>query len=284
MKTLIICNLKGGVGKTTTSINVAVGLAMQGYKVLYIDKDPQGDSSILLANNDNSLDKIDFEQISNEEDLMVSFLGTEDKKEITLSDCFDNPAIVRDAIRHTLITNLDIIPAALELSLTDTKLRLDATKPQHNRLKRILDPVKKIYDYCIIDCAPSLNLLTINAINIASSSLIIPIKVDYAALRGWAITVQFLQEIAENYSLDIDYKVLFTMANKTATGWIRAQQTWIDTFKRVLPGKVFGTVVRNQSAPVLKAGYQKGAVIQQAKTGVGQDYRDLVNEIVKESD
>lgn len=278
METIICLTLKGGVGKTETACNLAEGLANEGKRVLLIDNDPQGNATARLDKTAGlNLDAINIESIKSEEELVSALLVQ--NQEITLAELFDHPEQTKNAIRKTSNDNLDLIPGSLRLSNTDTNLRLDVMRCQNDRIKKILRQVKNDYDYCIIDCPPTLNLLTINALCVPDCLPIIPIKIDGGGLQGWAMTVNFVKQIEENFDIEMKpYKVLFTMATKTAKGWIKNQEKWIYLFQQILPENCFKTVIRNQASPVLAANTSQDFVVNM-KANVGQDYRDFIIEL-----
>lgn len=184
MKTISLLNMKGGVGKTTTSVNLATGLAMKGKRVLLVDFDPQG--------NTTSIYDVEYE-------FNIS--------DVLKGNCTSEEAIVQAD------QNLWLLPAELELSNTEMEIRLQQNTPQHNRLQKALEKVQNKFDYCIVDCPPIINLLTVNAI-IASNLIIVPIKPDKFAISGFSVTMQNIEQIRENWELSLDYKILFTIVNR----------------------------------------------------------------------
>lgn len=244
MKTISILNMKGGVGKTTTAINLAVGLGNAGHRVLLVDFDPQANSSDILLNHSEDTYK-HIDEILEDQEV---------------------------AVMPTQYSNVGIIPSRLELALMERKILL-STKAQHSRLYKALKPIREEFDYIIIDCPPILNLLTVNALN-ASDEVLIPIKIDVAAEKGFAITLENLKEIAESYDLDIDYKVLFTMVNRN-----NADKQRIDHINKLCNEKVIHTQIRYQAKPITLAGYKQTAVINSISK-VAMDYKDLVDELL----
>jgi chromosome partitioning protein len=220
-----IANQKGGVGKTTTAINLAAALALRGKRTLLLDLDPQSNST-------------------------MSFL---DMPEVTKSvyDAIVDPAIpLRDVIMPTPVPNLWIAPSRIALAKLEAKLigEMDA----HFRLKDKLEPILKEYPHIVIDCPPTLGLLTVNAL-VAATHLLIPIQSSYFALEGTDDLLETIEKVRArpNPALRI-LGVVITMHDKrTALARdIRAQ------IKKVFGGKVFKTVitksVRLEESPAYK--------------------------------
>lgn len=244
-KTLCIINMKGGVGKTTTSINLAIALGKKGKKVLLCDLDPQAN--------------------------LTDYLIQEEQSYIYIDEILEGKKI---QVYETHYNNLFLIPSRLDLATTEKKILL-SSKAQHNRLYKAIKPVLKDFDYVIIDCPPILNLLTVNALNV-SDEVIIPIKIDKAAQKGFKITLRNIHEIAESYDLDIEYKVLFTMVTRTKIDKQKINEISIDCGNQ----NVIKTTIRNQAKPVKEASYNQSSVIE-GKSGVGNDYLDLVDELLE---
>ena len=153
---IAIANQKGGVGKTTTSVNLSASLAFLGKKVLLIDIDPQGNATSGLGIRKGDLESCVYDILINDED-------------------------VKDIIQKTGVENLYIVPATI--SLAGAEIELVSTISREVRLKKALQEVKTNFDFIIIDCPPSLGLLTINALT-AADGLIIPVQCEYYALEG----------------------------------------------------------------------------------------------------
>ncbi|MEI2764354.1 MAG: AAA family ATPase [Dermatophilaceae bacterium] len=184
-RVIAMCNQKGGVGKTTTTINLGAALAELGRKVLLVDFDPQGALSVGLGVRANDLD------------LTVYTLLT------------DRTQDVREVITATRTDNLDVIPANIDLSAAEVQLVGEVAREQI--LSRALRPVLDDYDVVLIDCQPSLGLLTVNALT-AAHGVIIPLECEFFAMRGVALLVETIEKITDrlNPRLRID-GILATM-------------------------------------------------------------------------
>ncbi len=183
-KTIAVANQKGGVGKTTTAINLSSCIAAKGKKVLVIDTDPQGNTTSGLGVEKNELDYTVYELI--------------------LGDCS-----VRDCIISEVIDNVSLIPSNVNLSAAEIEL-IGVDKKEYI-LKNEIDYVKDNYDYIIIDCPPSLNMLTINAMTTADSVLV-PIQCEYYALEGLSQLIHTVNLVKERLNPDLEMEgVVFTM-------------------------------------------------------------------------
>ncbi|MDO3413229.1 AAA family ATPase [Saccharibacillus sp. CPCC 101409] len=211
-KIIAIANQKGGVGKTTTSVNLSAGLAKLGKRVLLIDIDPQGNTTSGVGIN-----KADVENC--------------------IYDIIINEVHPRDAIVSTHIENLDVIPATIQLA--GAEIELVPVVSRELRLKKTIHLVKKDYDYILIDCPPSLGILTINSLT-AADSVIIPIQCEYYALEGLSQllnTVRLVQKHL-NTSLQIE-GVLLTMLDARTNLGIQV----IEEVKKYFQDKVYGTII-----------------------------------------
>ena len=186
-RVISMCNQKGGVGKTTTTINLGAALAELGRKVLIVDFDPQGAASAGLGINAHELDSTIY-------DLLVA-----------------NRPDIRTVVHETTVEGLDIVPANIDLSAAEVQLVNEVAREQ--ALKRVLRPVLDEYDLILVDCQPSLGLLTINALT-ASHGVIIPLETEFFALRGVALLVETVERVKDrlNGSLEID-GILATMVD-----------------------------------------------------------------------
>lgn len=209
---IAMCNQKGGVGKTTTSINMSGALAEYGRRVLLIDFDPQGALSAGLGVNAHDATTI--------YDLML-----------------DRTIDPKTAIQHTSLENLDVIPANIELSAAEMKLVNEIAREQI--LAKILKQVSDDYDLIVIDCQPSLGLLTVNALT-AAHGVMIPLATEFFALRGVAILEDIIGKVREglNPALKLD-GILATMVDSRT---LHSREV-LDRLKEAFGDKVFKSVI-----------------------------------------
>lgn len=209
---IAMCNQKGGVGKTTSSINIAGALSQYGRRVLIVDFDPQGAATVGLGINANTV-------------------------EDTVYTALFNPRMdVHDVIRHTDFENLDIMPANIDLSAAEVQLVTEVGREQV--LAGVLRQVKDEYDVIIVDCQPSLGLLTVNALT-AADGVIIPVAAEFFALRGVALLMQSIEKVQSriNPSLEV-YGVLVTMFTHT----LHCDEV-LQRIYEAFQGKVFHSVI-----------------------------------------
>ena len=211
-RVIAMCNQKGGVGKTTSSINIAGALSQYGRRVLIVDFDPQGAATVGLGINANAV-------------------------EDTVYTALFNPRMdVHTVIQHTDFENLDIMPSNIDLSAAEVQLVTEVGREQV--LAGVLRQVKDEYDVIIIDCQPSLGLLTVNALT-AADGVIIPVAAEFFALRGVALLMQSIEKVQSriNPSLEV-YGVLVTMFTHT----LHCDEV-LQRIYEAFRGKVFHSVI-----------------------------------------
>ena len=216
-KVISVSNQKGGVGKTTTSLSLAASLGVLEKKVLLIDADPQGNATSGIGINSDDFNKSSYD--------------------VLLNQCEINDSIIK-----TKSPNLDIIPANIDLVAVEIEL-VDSNKREY-MLTKMIDKIKKDYDFIIIDCPPSLGLITMNALT-ASNSVIIPIQCEYYALEGLGKllnTIKGIQKV-HNDNLEIE-GILLTMFDSR----LRLSNQVKDDVKKHFGDMVFSTIIpRNVS-------------------------------------
>lgn len=212
-KAIAIFNQKGGVGKTTTNINLAACLAMKGKNILVLDIDPQGNTT--------------------------SGLGISKKSaKLTTYDLLTDPSVkAEDTILHTSTERLDIIPASVDLAGAEVELvRMDQREA---RLSKSLDSIRSRYDYIFIDCPPSLGLLTINSLT-AVESVLIPIQCEFYALEGVSQLMSTIDIVRKNLNPDLDIQgVVLSMFD----GRTNLSVQVVEEVKKYFREKVYTTVI-----------------------------------------
>ncbi len=209
---IAIANQKGGVGKTTTSINLSASLAAKGKKVLVIDMDPQGNTTSGFGIDKNNLENTVYE--------------------VLLGECAIQDCIIKDRIENLAILPTNVNLAAAEIELIDTERK-------EYILKREVEWIKNQYDFIIIDCPPSLSMLTINAMTTADSVLV-PIQCEYYALEGLSQLIHTVNLVKERLNPDLFMEgVLFTMYDSRTNLSLQV----VENVKSNLNEKVYETII-----------------------------------------
>lgn len=246
-----MCNQKGGVGKTTSTINLGACLAEAGRKVLLVDLDPQGALSAGLGIPHEDLDTTVY-------NLMV-----------------DNQSSIHNAIHKTSVSGLDLVPANIDLSAAEIQLVNEVGREQ--TLARALRPVMRDYDFIIIDCQPSLGLLTVNALA-CSHGVIIPMECEYFSLRGLALLTDTVEKVRDrlNFNLEI-MGILVTMFDRRTTHAREVMSRVVEVFE----DRVFETVItRTVRFPETSVAGEPIITWAPSSPGAAQ-YRQLAREVIQ---
>jgi len=212
-KAIAIFNQKGGVGKTTTNINLAACLALKGKRILILDIDPQGNTTSGVGIAKKGLEYTTYEIL------------------------IDDKLSPEKAILHTEVKNLDIIPASVQLA--GAEIELVQLEGREKRLKKALEKIKGNYDYIFIDCPPSLGLLTINSLT-AVDSVLIPIQCEFYALEGVSQLMSTIELVKKNLNPSLEIQgVILSMFDGRTNLSIQV----VEEVKKYFRGKVYTTII-----------------------------------------
>ena len=250
-KATVLCcgNQKGGVGKTTTAVNLAACLAVEGRKVLLVDSDPQGNTTSGLG-----LDKRDI------------------KKSIYDMIIKDVPA--KDVIVPTAYENLSLLPATI--ALAGAEIELVNMMSRENRLKNALERVKYDYDYVLIDCPPSLGLLTLNALT-AASSVIIPIQCEFYALEGVTMLMNTIQLVQRNLNPALKLEgVVMTMFDARTN----LASDVVSEVKKYFSAKMYNTIIPRNVKLSEAPSHGEPVIVYDPRSKGAQVYQELAREVI----
>ena len=249
-KVISVSNQKGGVGKTTTSLSLAASLGVLEKKVLLIDADPQGNATSGIGINSDDFKKSSYD--------------------VLLNQCEINDSIIK-----TKSPNLDIIPANIDLVAVEIEL-VDTNKREH-MLTNMIDKIKKDYDFIIIDCPPSLGLITMNALT-ASNSVIIPIQCEYYALEclGKLLnTIKGIQKV-HNDNLEIE-GILLTMFDSR----LRLSNQVKDDVKKHFGDMVFSTIIPRNVSLGEAPSHGESIIVYNSTSKGSKSYIKFAKEVIK---
>lgn len=251
-KIIAIANQKGGVGKTTTAINLAASLAVLEYKTLLIDADPQA----------NSTSGIGF-----------------DPREIKTSiyECLVNDLAPHDAIRETETPHLDLLPAHIDL--VGAEIEMINLNEREYRMKTVLDQIKGDYDFIIIDCSPSLGLITINALT-ASDSVIIPVQCEYFALEGLGKLLNTIKIVQNRLNTELEIEgILLTMYDVR----LRLSNQVVEEVRTHFTDLVFDTIIQRNTRLSEAPSYGISVIMHDASCKGAINYLNLAREILQKN-
>lgn len=245
----MVANQKGGVGKTTTAINLSAAIAENGKKVLVVDMDPQGNTTSGLGVDKDNVEKTVYEMLLGEE---------------TLEEC----------LQKEIFENLSLIPSNINLS--GAEIELIGIEEKEFLLKKALEPVKSDYDFILIDCPPSLNMLTINSM-CAGDTVLVPIQCEYYALEGLSQLIHTVDLVKERLNPDIEIEgVVFTMYDARTNLSLQVVENVKDNLNQNIYKSIIPRNVRLAEAP----SYGLPVTMYDTRSAGAEAYRLLADEVI----
>lgn len=248
-KVISIANQKGGVGKTTTTINLSAALAEKGKRILIIDIDPQGNTS-------------------------SGFGVDKNQKENTVYELILGYSTINEAIVRNVIPNLDLIPSNVNLAGAEIEL---IDKPHKEAiLKNELDFIQEDYDYILIDCPPSLNVLTVNAM-VASDAVLVPIQCEFYALEGLSQLIHTINLVRERLNPKLDIEgIVFTMYDSRTN----LSQQVVENVREHVTQKIYNTMIPRNVRLAEAPSYGEPITVYDSKSVGAESYRALAEEFL----
>ena len=252
-RVIAVANQKGGVGKSTTAINLSACLAEKEKKVLTIDMDPQGNTTSGLGVDKNNVENTLYELLLGE-------------------------AETKDTIVKDVVENVDLIPSNVNLS--GAEIELIGVDEKEYILKKIIDKVRRKYDYIIIDCPPSLNMLTINALT-AANSVLVPIQCEYYALEGLSQLIHTIDLVKDRLNKKLVMEgVVFTMYDARTNLSLQVVENVKDNLQQNIYKTIIPRNVRLAEAP----SYGQPITLYDTKSAGAEAYRLLTEEVINRED
>ncbi|MCD7955243.1 MAG: AAA family ATPase [Lachnospiraceae bacterium] len=252
-RTIVVANQKGGVGKTTTTINLSAALAETGRKVLVVDMDPQGNTTSGLGVDKENVEKTVYELL----------LG-----EITAEEC----------LLENILDNLSLLPSNINLS--GAEIELIGIEEKEYLLKKALESIKERYEFILIDCPPSLNMLTINSM-CAGNTVLVPIQCEYYALEGLSQLIHTIELVKERLNPQIEIEgVVFTMYDARTNLSLQV----VENVKENLNQKIYKSIIPRNVRLAEAPSYGMPVTKYDTKSTGAESYRLLAEEVIHRGD
>ena len=247
-----IANQKGGVGKTTTAINLAASLAVLEYKTLLVDADPQANSTTGIG--------FDLHNVTN-----------------SLYDCMVNETLAKDVLLKTDVPNLDLIPSHIDL--VGAEIEMINYPNREGVLKKILEPLRDEYDFIVIDCSPSLGLITVNAL-VAADSVVVPVQTEFFALEGLGKLLNTIKIVQNRLNTELQIEgILMTMYD----GRLRLCNQVVSEVRRHFDEMVITSIIHRNTKLSEAPSFGKPVILYDSESKGSVNYLNLAKEILQKN-